>query len=93
MKPGEWKTRDGVILRLGDMTREHLRNCIAMLQRQIDTESFGIGLYATLGEFAQDAASDAVGESMFDRYTLEKKRDELQAELDRRPSRAISPGP
>lgn len=31
-----WKTREGIKMKPKDMTESHIRNCIAMLQRNID---------------------------------------------------------
>lgn len=35
LKPDEWRTRDGVTLKICDMETSHIRNCINMLKRII----------------------------------------------------------
>lgn len=33
MKKGEWRTKDGTILKIRGMTSEHIRNCMRMIHR------------------------------------------------------------
>jgi len=82
---GLWKTKDGRTLRIRDMGEEHLRNTIAMLDRQIARCKANIWSYEWLrGEMAREAAAGPVVDSMFMKAGLVAKRRELQAELDRR---------
>lgn len=95
MKPvfaGEWRTRDGRILSIRDMTTEHITNCLRMLERALEQhqEAALTGLATfTPGSMAEYYARGEIDmlllltvEEAFPKYT------ELRAELMRRTSAA-----
>lgn len=82
-RPLTWKTKDGKVLRISEMTTEHLTNCIRMLerhaesreQRELDDAIAGISLLH--GEMAQFEAEQGViamiddeDEDVVDRLTV-----------------------
>lgn len=49
-----WKTKDGQVLRLSEMSESHIRNCIAMLERTLEKDP-GEQVYMGDSDYAADA--------------------------------------
>ena len=82
MRPGYWRTKDGRTLVVREMETDHLRRCVAMLDRQASVIDCDVAFFDTVkGEIARESAGDAVGAAMLMAYALRAKQRELESEL------------
>jgi hypothetical protein len=87
MSSTNWKCADGRVLKLTDMTKEHLGNAAAMLRRRgfCRTEEFWdclSGMHSLRGEMAQMHAENALAD-MCPHSALDAIEDELEARRKR----------
>lgn len=94
--PTRWRTKDGRDLAIADMGEQHLRNTIAMLERNMMSRDGQALLLASQpcpfnGEHAQDAYHDEVDRICDTAATINARArrtvDAMRAELDRREGR------
>lgn len=80
----EWKTSDGQIIKIKDMTDSHLSNAIKYLQRHIAQAPLTGGGSPSDGEMAQVWANAEEEHNLRVLESLEEMVTVLQAEVDRR---------
>ena len=66
----KWKTKDGQILDVKDMTTDHIKNCIKMLETKLDEDP---GFYADMndsdGAYACASCEDRINSEIRDYLT------------------------
>ncbi len=80
-----WKTRDGTVLRIVDMSTEHLKNCQKFIKRTIDElEDAAVALTCFSGDMATYYADRTLFDIQDQISVLETKALTMGAEYARR---------
>jgi hypothetical protein len=82
----KWRTRDGQVIPLGEMTESHLRNTISYLHRRADEldSSYWAAGSMLRGEFAVDAWESAMSGVVDQVEHLNAVAELMKKELERR---------
>lgn len=51
-----WKTKDGTVVKIKDMTTNHIKNCMSMIERNFESYKLSIPYPNFNGEMAQECA-------------------------------------
>jgi hypothetical protein len=81
-----WKTRDGRVVSMVNITIEHLRNTIAYLERRLASEAWRVKDHPCRPDQGEWGVSDCMGcdHEANRKYSWEKKLVQLRSELEKR---------